>query len=132
MGSPFYRTTGSSLLQTNKTQYFDSVRLTQIDINFQQVVLQLRRRLETTTDPVLLYPRPRLGQIEYLPFNSLIHNLSKNIKSRRDFYVIQSAKRTRFLLTTKTWRSYTQAERQKELIIRKYVLSTGWFYSHDF
>ena len=98
MGSPFYRTTGSSLLQTNKTQYFDSVRLTQIDINFQQVVLQLRRRLGTTTDPVLLYPRPRLGQIEYLPLNSLIHvhNLSKNIKSRRDFYVIQSAKRTRF------------------------------------
>ena len=132
MGSPFYRTTGSSLLQTNKTQYFDSVRLTQIDINFQQVVLQLRRRLGTTTDPVLLYPRPRLGQIEYLPLNSLIHNLSKNIKSRHDFYVIQSAKRTRFLPTTKTWRSYTQAERQKELIIRKYVLSIGWFYSHDF
>ena len=43
---------------------------------------------------------------KHFPLNSLIHNLSKNVKSRCDLYVMISAKRTCFLPTTKIWRSY--------------------------
>ena len=102
VGNPSYMYSTTRIFSFSKRTKlnFDSVRLTQIDINFQQVVLQLRKSLGTTTDPVFLYRRPRSRQIENFPLNSLIHNLSKNIKSRRDFYVMKSAKRTCFLPTT--------------------------------
>ena len=84
MGNPSYSTTRIFSFTKQTKLNFDSVRLTQIDINFQQVVLQLRRRLGTTTDPVLLYRRLRSRQIENFPFNT-IHNLSKKKKPDMTF-----------------------------------------------
>ena len=68
VGNPTYSTTRIFSFTKRTKLDFDSVRLTQIDINFQQVVLQLRRRLGTTTDPVFLYPCPRSRQIEKIFF----------------------------------------------------------------
>ena len=180
MGSPFYSTARIFSFTKRTKLHFDSVRFTQIDISFQQVVLQLRRRLGTTTDPVFLYPRPRSWQIENFPSNSLIHNLSWNIKSGRDFYVMKSIKghvvyqqwkygagsyklftlnkckclhpatsnpKTMSFIRDRNGKHLSDfrnvpitldyyglicEQRQKELIIRKYVLTVGWFYSHDF